>query len=140
MFPPATNPCIDPPSFCAADMEASDDMFSFPSRCSRIANVDASRRLAASLESRDIGVARFCRIQVDACRSKPLRKSGTMLFRLQILSRELVVVKTVKIVNDRDASVCEIATGLLEPQSRGDDDQFMAASGTKTFKLSTGAK
>lgn len=71
--PPATNPIMLPPSFCAAATAASDEGFSFPSFCSSTASDDSNRASADSCgnETGCVGrrAARACRravCRVDA--------------------------------------------------------------------------
>jgi hypothetical protein len=46
---PATNPVIEPPSFCAAVTELDEPWINLPSRCSRTANDESNRARAERL-------------------------------------------------------------------------------------------
>lgn len=76
MFEPATKPVIEPPSLVAALTAASDDMFSFPSLCSRTARVDNRR---ASEASRDKGEVILGERFERACRKAEFRSAENMV-------------------------------------------------------------
>lgn len=59
IFPPATNPTMDPPSFCAAVIAPRDPWFSLPSFCSRIASDDSSLA-KAERDAIGVGPVRNC--------------------------------------------------------------------------------
>lgn len=67
MLLPATNPCTGPPIFWAALIALSEPWFSFPSRCSRIASVEASRRRAAGLKNTEDGVVACASLPRNCC-------------------------------------------------------------------------
>lgn len=68
-------PWIGPPIFLAAEMALREPWFSFPSLCSRIASVEASRRRAAGLKN--------ATGEVVACVSLPRSCCGTILRAVQ---------------------------------------------------------
>lgn len=76
-FDPATKPVTPPPSFMAALTAASDDIFSFPSLCSRTARVESRRARAAS---RDRGAVTLGRMHDErACRRAVCRAAENIV-------------------------------------------------------------
>ena len=88
---PATNPWMEPPSFFAAVMALRDPWFSWPSLCSRIANVDSNLwRAAGLIENAEVPAAL---VGFRACESTVLRAIENILlmcnWRARVVQRKM---------------------------------------------------